>query len=83
MNDLVSLEFFIILQPIRLRKIKRKFHDAHNTVTKYERPIKFVVLIRTTNQLIRDCIIACHGILTQISVFRILDSTGGYKKTRR
>ena len=39
-----------------------------DTVTKYELPIKFVVLIRTTNQLICNCIIACHGIITAISI---------------
>ena len=40
---------------------------TRNTVTKYARPIKFVVLIRTTNQLTRDCIIVCHGIITKTS----------------
>ena len=39
-----------------------------DTVTKYELPIKFVVLIRTTNQLICNCIISCHGIITAISI---------------
>ena len=29
---------------------------------------KFVVLIRTINQLFRDCIIACHGIITAKSI---------------
>ena len=45
----------------------------HNTVTKLIQPIKIVVLIRTTNQLFRDCIIAYHGIITKKVVVKYFE----------
>ena len=53
---------------IELRQGNKIILDYSNTVTKKELPIKFVVLIRTTKQIFRYCIIACHAIITKYYV---------------